>query len=145
LAYLTEIIKPEILPLSEDFILIDFKVLMAFIISTIGCNESLGSLIWGFSTYTDKDEFVFDAGGAERVEIYVRDQYLITHIFAERCRPWTPSGKKRYSPRTKPEIENLLIAIPPFYFAVVTRQNRKTLALSIHSMETFRRAGGFRP
>jgi hypothetical protein len=59
--------KPEILPLGEYFIHIDFRVLMAFTISTIGRNKCLGSLTWGFSTYTDKDEFVFDAG-VERIE-----------------------------------------------------------------------------
>src|SRR5256885_16107126 len=48
--------KPDILPLSEDFIHIDFKVLMAFFISTIGCDESLGCVRGCFSAYTDKDE-----------------------------------------------------------------------------------------
>jgi hypothetical protein len=133
--------KPDMLPLSEAFMRVDFRVLMAFLISTIGCNESLGSLVWGFSTYSEKDEFVFDAGGAERVEMKVRDDYLIAHLFAERCRPWTPSGEKDIRAWTKAEIENLLNGYPPYYSATIMLQNRETVAFPIYSMEDIQKGG----
>ena len=133
--------KPEILPLSENFIHIDFRVLMAFVISTIGCNESLGSLLWGFSTYSEKEEFVFDAGGVERVETKVRGQYLIAHLFAERCRPWTLSDEKNVRSWTKAEIENLLNGYPPYYSATITLANRQTIAFPIHSVADIQKGG----
>jgi hypothetical protein len=138
------ITKPNALPLGEDFIHIDFIILMAFIISTIGCNESLGSLTLGFSTYTvytEKYEFIFDAGGVERVEIKLHEQNLIGHLFAERCRPWTPSGEKDIKPWTKVEIENLLNGYPPFYSTMITLQNGKTVPFPIHSMEDVQKGG----
>lgn len=133
--------KPNNLSLTDAFIRIDFTVLMAFIISTVGCNESLRSLVWGFSTYADKDEFVFDAGGAERIEIKALHEHLIAHLFAERCRPWTPSSENEVRSWTKLEIENLLNGYPPYYSATITLQSRETVAFPIHSVEDVIKGG----
>jgi hypothetical protein len=133
--------KPEVLPLCEQFIQVDFTVLMAFIISTVGCNEGLGSLMWGFSTYTSNDKFVFDAGGAQRLYLKARDQCLVTHLFAESCRPWTPDGDENISSWTKDEIENLIDGYPPFYSATILFQNVVRLKFPIHSIDDIRKGG----
>lgn len=133
--------KPEILSLSEDFMRIDFRVLMAFIISTIGCNKSPGSLMWGLSTYTEKDEFVLDVGGAERVEMKAQDGKPVVHLFAERCRPWRPSGETDTRSWTKAEIENLLSGYPPNYSATIRLHNRDAVAFPINSMEDIQKGG----
>jgi hypothetical protein len=114
---------------------------MAFIISTIGCNKSPGSLMWGLSTYTEKDEFVLDAGGAERVEMKAQDGNPVVHLFAERCRPWTPSGEKDIRSWTKAEIENLLSGYPPHYSATIRLHNRDAVAFPISSMEDIQKGG----
>lgn len=133
--------KPEALPLTEHFMHIDFTVLMAFIISTVGCNEDLGSLMWGLSTYTRSDKFVLDAGGAQRLHLKARDQCLVTHLFAESCRPWTPDGDKNIRSWSKIEIVNLLKGYPPFYSATIRLHNKTRVNFPITSVDGIRKGG----
>jgi hypothetical protein len=132
--------KPQVLALFEEFVQIDFTVFMAFLISTVGCNEDLGSLIWGFSTYTSSGNFVLDAGGAQRLHLKDYDQCLVLHLFAESCRPWTPDGDRSISSWTKDEIENLIDGYPPFYSAEVHLKGMITES-PIHSVDDIKKGG----
>jgi hypothetical protein len=108
--------------------------------ATVGCNEDLGSLTWGFSTYTSSDNFVFDAGGAQWLHLRAYDQCLVLHLFAESCRPWTPDGDWSVSSWTKDEIENLIDGYPPFYSAEVHLKGMTTES-PIHSVDDIRKGG----
>jgi hypothetical protein len=133
--------KPEILPWTQDFIRIDFTILVAFIFSTVGCHKDLGSLLWGISTYTGSDKFVFDVGGVQRLYLKSRDQCLVAHLFAESCRPWTPDSDKTISAWTKAEIENLLNGYPPFYSATFLLHGKIRIDFPIHSRDDIRKGG----
>jgi hypothetical protein len=135
------VLKPRSLPLKEDFLQVDFTVLMAFIISTLGCSASLGSLMLGISTYTDGDRFVFDACGAERLEVKVCDEYLVAHLFAKNCRPWSETGERRIRSWSKVEIENFLNGYPPFYSEKITLRNNQSIPFPINAPEDIRKGG----
>jgi hypothetical protein len=95
----------------------------------------------GFSTCTDTDEFVFDAGETERVEIRVRDQYLITHLFAGRCPSLNVVQRKRHPVLEKSRGREPSQWLSIFYSAVITLQNGKTVAFLIHSMKGVKMGG----
>lgn len=135
------VLKPRSLPLNEDFLQVDFTVIMAFIISTLGCNASLGSLMWGLSTYADGDRFVFDACGAERLEVKICDDYLVAHLFAKNCRPWSETGERSIRSWSKREIENFLNGYPPFYSEQITLSDNQSIPFPINDPEDIGKGG----
>ena len=64
----------------DEFLEIDFKILMGFIISTISCNENIRSIYSSFKAYRSNGQFVFDASRVERIQLKFHDDYIVAHV-----------------------------------------------------------------
>jgi hypothetical protein len=134
--------RPDNLPEGSEYLEIDFRILMAFLISTIGCNRNIRSIVSGFTAYKKDGQFVFDAGGAERIQLKFREDCIIAHVWGSKCRPWTPTGDRNVRSWTKAEIENLLNGYPPFYSEMIALHEDQTrVPFPIHSPEDIQKGG----
>jgi hypothetical protein len=133
---------PETLHEKGEFLEIDFRVLLGFIISTIGCSENVRLVHSGFSVYRGSGQFEFDVRGLQRIQLKFHENYVVAHVQGLRCRPWSPTGDKSVRPWTKAEIENLLKGYPPFYSARITLHDGQTkVDFPIYSQDDIHKGG----